>query len=242
MNYIEEALRIIFSNKVRSLLTVTGLIIGVGAVIAIQVLGKSMAGAVGGAFGDLSDNAFFLSPNPTQADFEQAMITRADLVALSSLPNVAAVIPVTGANDLVQHGHHQARYYVGGDATQPLNNGPLQYGRRIEAQDITAGSNVCVITSKAFQKLFPGGGNPVGQVIYVGVHRYEVIGVLAPPRSGIIPSVFRADVYAPYTTVIRQYLHGDRLGAARVAVIDSSTISTTEVAVIQRLRALHGNT
>ena len=43
MMYFEEALRILLANKVRSLLTITGLIIGVGAVIAIQVLGKSNA-------------------------------------------------------------------------------------------------------------------------------------------------------------------------------------------------------
>jgi ABC-type antimicrobial peptide transport system permease subunit len=241
MMYFEEALRILLANKVRSLLTITGLIIGVGAVIAIQVLGKSMAGAVGGALGDLSDNTFFLSPNATQANYVRAMVTRSDLAALVNVPNVTAAIPITGANDLVQLGHRQARYYIGGDAEQPLNNGPLQFGRRITAEDIASGSNVCVITDKAYRKLFADERDPIGQSIYVGPHRYVVIGVLAPPRAGLLPSLFRADVYVPYTTVLRQYVHGDRMPAARLTVRNSQELSSTEVAVINKMRVLHGN-
>ena len=241
MMYLEEALRVLFANKARSLLTITGLIIGVGAVIAIQVLGKSMAGAVGGALGDLSDNTFFLSPNATQANYVRALITRSDLAELSALPNVSAAIPVTGANDLVQLGHAQARYYIGGDAEQPLNNGPLEYGRRINADDIAGVLNVGVITDKAYHKLFPDGRNPLGQSIYIGVHRYVIVGVLAPPRAGLLPSLFRADVYVPYTTVLREYVHGDRMPAARVTVHDAQQLSATEVAAIAKMRQLHGN-
>ncbi len=242
MIYFEEALRVLFANKARSLLTMMGLIIGVGAVIAIQVLGKSMAGAVGGALGDLSDNSFFLSPNETQANYLRAMVTRSDLGELATVSNVTAVIPLTGANDLVQRGHEHARYYLSGDAEQPLNNGALEYGRRISGDDIAAASNVCVITDKAYRKLFPDGRNPLGESIYVGVHRYVIVGVLAPPRAGLLPTLFRADVYAPYTTVVRQYVHGDRIPGARITVRNTQQLSATEVAIIDKMRQLHGNT
>ena len=61
--YFAEAFAVLAANRVRSLLTVTGLIIGVTAVIAIQVLGAGMAGAVGGLLGGLSDRTFIVFPN-----------------------------------------------------------------------------------------------------------------------------------------------------------------------------------
>jgi putative ABC transport system permease protein len=72
MTYFEEAARVLLANKVRSLLTIVGLVIGVGAVIAIQVLGNSMAGAVNGALGSLTDNSFVIFPNSRQRDVSKA--------------------------------------------------------------------------------------------------------------------------------------------------------------------------
>ena len=79
MTYFEEAARVLLANKVRSLLTIIGLVIGVGAVIAIQVLGNSMAGAVDGALGSLTDNSFVIFPNTRQRNIAKAAITLNDL-------------------------------------------------------------------------------------------------------------------------------------------------------------------
>ncbi len=241
MMYFQEALRVLFANKIRSILTMLGLIIGVGAVIAIQTLGSSMAGAINGALGSVSDNSFFVSPNQTQSDYQRALVTLSDIAALASVPNVQAVIPLMGANDLVRHGHKQARYFITGDAAVPFNNSPLQAGRRIDQGEIDAAENVCVISDAAYHKLFAPGENAIGQSIYAGIHRYVVIGVLTPPRSGLVNLSFGGDLSAPYTTVMQQYLHGSKVGAARFIVTDTSQMADTEVAVIKKLRALHGN-
>ncbi len=60
MIYLEEAWRILLANRLRSALTMLGLIIGVGAVIAIQIMGATMAVAVNGLLGPLSDRSFFI--------------------------------------------------------------------------------------------------------------------------------------------------------------------------------------
>ncbi|MHB8144633.1 MAG: ABC transporter permease, partial [Vulcanimicrobiaceae bacterium] len=131
MIYFEEALRVLFANKVRSLLTMTGLIIGVGAVIAIQVLGSSMAGAVNGALGDMADNSFIVAPNGVQGNFRRAAIKLTDITAIEQdVPNIEQGIPLGGQNFLIQNGHHQARYFLTPDSSQPFNDSPLLYGRR----------------------------------------------------------------------------------------------------------------
>ena len=241
MLYVQEALRVLLANKARSILTMLGLIIGVGAVIAIQTLGSSMAGAIGGALGNLADNSFFVQPDPTQANYQRALITRDDLVALAALPNITTVVPLIGANDLIRHGHRQARYFITGDSAQPFNNGPLQAGRRITQEEIDRSEEVAVISDRAYHKLFAGGENAVGQSVYAGVHRYVIVGVLAPPRTGLLNATFGGDLYAPYTTVQRQYQHGTKVAAARFVVKDAGKIDYAELAVIQELRRLHRN-
>jgi ABC-type antimicrobial peptide transport system permease subunit len=239
--YFEEALRVIFANKVRSLLTVTGLIIGVGAVIAIQVLGNSMSGAIAGTLGNLSDNSFIIFPGSTQSNYERAMVTRSDITELSAMPNVAQAVPMVGASDLLRHGHEQARYYINGDPVEPFNNVPLAMGRRFTAEEVDSSANICVLSDRAYHRLFPHGGNPLGQSVYAGVHRYLIVGVTAPPRNGLLNLQFGGNVSVPYTTILRQYIRGERVGAARIIVKDVSSLSLTEVAAIKELRALHGN-
>jgi len=239
--YLEEALQVLLANKARSILTMLGLIIGVGAVVAIQTLGSSMAGAISGSLGNLADNTFFIFPSATQANFQRALINMSDMAGLAGLQNVTVAMPLTGANDLVRHEHRQGRYFITGDAATPFNNAPLQSGRRIAQDDIRYAQSVAVITDKAYRKLFAPGDNAVGSTIYVGPHRYVVIGVLAPPRVGLLNAQFGGDVYAPYTTVISQYLRGSKVSAVRVVVADPSAIASTEVAVINKLRALHGD-
>ena len=241
MMFFEEALSVIFGSKIRSLLTVTGLIIGVGAVIAIQVLGNSMSGALNGALGTMTDDSFIVSPNGTQTNFEKAMVTKTDLSSLAQIPNVKEAIPMVAQTDLVRHAHYQARYFIAGDPLEPFNNAPLQYGRRFTQDEIDARAGVAVISHRAYLKLFPEGGDPVGQSIYAGARRYVVIGVLAPPKQGLLPLNFGGDVSAPYTTVMRDYLHGERIGSARIIVNDTSTMPFTEVAVIRKLRDLRAN-
>lgn len=239
--YLEEALRVIFANKVRSLLTMLGLIIGVGAVVAIQTLGSSMAGAVNGALGGMSDDTILLFVNGTQSNYMKAMISTRDIPALEALPNVSDVIPATGANDLVRHGHRQARYFISGDASHPFNSSPLAAGRRISQSDVTERANVAVITDRAYQRLFAPGTNAVGEWIYVGPNRYQIIGVLSPPRNGLLNAQFGGDVYAPYSTLVQEYLRGSKIAGVRLVVADPSRIAQTEAAAVAKLRSLHGD-
>ncbi|HEV7180341.1 MAG TPA: ABC transporter permease, partial [Candidatus Baltobacteraceae bacterium] len=111
MMYLEEAWRVLLANRIRSLLTITGLIIGVGAVIAIQVLGNSMSGAVSGALGALADNSFVVFPNTRQRDTAKAAIRLRDLAAIrAEIPGIASAQPLGVTDELVRAGHLQGRF------------------------------------------------------------------------------------------------------------------------------------
>ena len=241
MMYVLEALRVLAAHKTRSILTMLGLTIGVMAVIAIQVMGSSMSGAINGVLGNLSDDSFIIAASQQQADAQKALVRLSDIKALAALANVKLAVPMTGATDLISHGHNQARYFISGDPVEPFNNAPIMTGHRFTQGEIDAAADVAVISNKAYEKLFPNGEPAVGQTIYAGDHRYQIVGVLAKPKQGLIPVSLGGDVSIPYTTELRDYNPGNRVGAARVIVDDPSQMKATEVAAIGALRSAHGD-
>lgn len=241
MMYAGEAWRVLVANPVRSLLTVTGLIIGVGAVVAILVLGKSMGGAVDAALGNVSDSSFIIYPNPTQRDVTMAAIHLSDLAAVkASVGGIVDAQPLGFHSDLVRAGYAQARYNVSPDGPIPFNTTPVEYGRRFSDEDIAQMAPVCVISNAVYQRLFPNGGDPTGSNLYVGARRYVIIGVLQPPHHGFINASFGGDISIPWTTYVSTYVHGSTVFAGRFIAADPAMIPQLEVSVINELRARHG--
>ena len=155
-----------------------------------------------------------------------------------SVPNVDSATPVGGVNELVRYKHNVGRFVLSADSNPPFANQPLAYGRTLSDEDIASAIDVAVISWKAYNRLFPDGGDPSGSSIYAGTHRYVVIGVRAKPRQGALNVNFGGDVSIAYTTYVREYVHGDRIFAARFTVKDTATLPQTETAVIGRIREL----
>lgn len=243
MMYFDEALRVLLANKLRSLLTITGLIIGVGAVIAIQVLGASMAGAVNGALGALADNSFVIFPNSRQRDASKASIRLSDLAAIQqSVPGILSARPLGISSQLARVGHVLARFTISPEGAPPFSNLPIVYGRNLNSDDVAGATNVCVLSNDAYLKLFPDGGDPTGQSLYAGSHRYVVIGVLAAPKRGFLNVQFSGAITIPWTTFVHDYVTGQNIFGAGFLVTDASRIPQIEIAVQNKLRALHGGT
>ncbi|MHB8148345.1 MAG: ABC transporter permease, partial [Vulcanimicrobiaceae bacterium] len=241
MMYFDEALRVLLANKLRSLLTITGLIIGVGAVIAIQVLGASMAGAVNGSLGVLADNSFVVFPNSRQRNVSRATIRLSDLSAIErSIPGIISGRPLGLSSQLVRVGHVLARFNISPEGAPSFSNLPVIFGRNLITGDISGATNVCVLANDAYVKLFPNGGDPTGQSLYAGSRRFVIIGVLAAPKRGFLNLQFSGDITIPWTTFVRDYNIGQNVFGAGFLVTDASKIPQIEIAVQDKLRALHG--
>ena len=239
MIYIEEAFAVLFANKLRSLLTIVGLIIGVAAVISIQVLGSSMAGAVDGLLGGMSDNSFLIFPNQTQRDVVAAGLKLSDLpVIRAAVPGITDAVPIAFVTDVVRIGHNLGRFGISPESAIPYDNLPAVYGRHIDQSDIDEAANVAVLKHEAYVRLFPKGGDPTGQSIYVGPYRYVIVGVLAPPKQGIMSASFASPVAIPWTTYVHRYVHGDNIFGARFVVADPSKMASVENAVVAQIRTM----
>jgi ABC-type antimicrobial peptide transport system permease subunit len=236
--FFAEAYAVLMGNRTRSILTITGLIIGVAAVISIQILGKGLSSAVTGVLGSINDRSFYVFPNARQADFTKASIKYKDLERTKELfPNIVSAIPADSVRRLMTAGHNRARLALSADSDISFATVPLVFGRGLSSDDVATSAHVCVLTNNAYKRLFPDGDDPVGQSVRVGERRFVVVGVQGPPTQGIIPVSFGGDVFIPYTTYEREYLRSRPIFAARFLVGESSSIADTEVQVIKYLKS-----
>ena len=237
--FFGEALSVLLGNRTRSILTITGLIIGVAAVIAIQILGKGLSGSVTGVLGSINDRSFYVFPNTRQADFSKAEIKYKDLERTKLLfGNIVSAIPADSVRRLMTAGHHQARLGLSADSDISFAVVPLIYGRNLSSEDVASSAHVCVLTNNAYKRLFPDGDDPVGQSLRVAERRFIIIGVQGPPTQGILPVNFGGDDFVPYTTYEHEYLRSRPLFAARFLVNDAGSIADTEIEVIKYLKSV----
>ncbi|MGH7682798.1 MAG: ABC transporter permease [Vulcanimicrobiaceae bacterium] len=236
---VAEALSVLLEHRLRSALTILGLVIGVAAVIAILTLGTGTAGAVAGLLGGLSDRAFTVFPNAYQAEGSRAALHAADIEKIKRIvPNLVAAVPAGGVARVVRNGHAHARLQLSGETAVRFTSTPLAYGRAISQSDIDGTARVCVLSDRAYKRLFPEGGNPVGESLRVGDERFVIAGVYAAPSSGIIPVQLVADVSLPYTTYVREYVRNSPVFGGRFLVGDPARITETEAATVRALVAL----
>ncbi|GAC1652246.1 MAG: ABC transporter permease [Vulcanimicrobiaceae bacterium] len=242
MMYFDEAMRVLLANKVRTLLTITGLIIGVGAVIAIQVLGNGMSGAVEGILGGLADNSFTLFPNGQQGDFLKAEIHLRDIDAIKrDVPNIIEAAPVSQVRELARAGHGHSPGAVFASTEVRYATTAFSYGRNFTQDEVAQSAAVTILSDKIYQRLFPNGGDPSGSSLHVANRRYVIIGVLAAPKAGILNGNFGGDIALPYTTYERDFLRGHIVFGATFYVADTSNMNQTEEAVKNDLKRLHRN-
>jgi len=237
--FFSEAFGVLLGNRTRSLLTILGLIIGVAAVIAIQILGKGMSGAVGGVLGSLNDRSFYVFPNTRQADVLKASFDYRDIEKTKSLfPNIIAAVPAGGVQRLVSVGHDHARLTISADSDITFAAVPLIFGRNLAHDDIESSAHVCVLTNNAYTRLFPDGGDPTGQSVRVAERRFVIVGVQGKPTQGFIPVSFGGDVTIPYTTYVSEYLRTRPLLFARFLVADASQMPQTEAQLIAYFKSI----
>ena len=241
LQYLLEALGVLWANKTRSFLTTLGLIIGVMAVIAIQILGSGMAGAVTGVLGAINDKSFSIFPNARQADFTRAAISVAEIDrATRTVPNLVAGIPLGSTTLEVRLGTAHAKLRLAAESDRRFITSPIRYGIGFTREQIAAGAHVCILLDTAAAKLQVD-GDPVGRSIRAGDRRYTIVGVLAKSTSGIVPNVIQSDVLIPYTSYERDYARGRPVLGARFLVGDAGRLIDTENATLAYFTALkHG--
>ena len=206
------ALRGISANKLRSALTVLGILIGVSAVIILVAVGNGSSQAVQSRIKSLGTNTitvisrgrFGRGPATTGTQSRQIMLTTTDVTNLENpvqAPDVSSVSPVLTTSVTATFGTASETTSVTGTTPSYLTATDYQIaeGRSIDSADVTNHTLDVVIGQTVVSDLFPAGTNPLGQLITLGSARFDVVGVLASKGSNGIQDLDDAAL-VPYTS------------------------------------------
>jgi putative ABC transport system permease protein len=242
-----EALRV---NKLRSFLTMLGVIIGVGAVIAMTAIGAGASARVKATFEQMGSNMIVVRSGSSQQGGarggagSQPTLTWSDLDAIRGLPSVRLAAPQLQRSAQVMGDGQNWATSVQGSTPElfEIRNWRVAEGRFFDEDDDRAGAKVAVVGSTVAQNLFGPYASPVGQVIRVGSVPFEVVGVAATKGQTGFGQDQDDVVFVPART-FRAKLQGGLqqfiAGAIVVSASSAESASRAQAEIEELLRARH---
>ena len=185
---IRLALRALSANKLRALLTMLGIIIGVAAVITLLSVGQGVEAFIVAEFEGLGNNLLFVIPGQLEAGQGPPRpggggLTNDDFAALSDplrVPDVLAMVPEYARPAIVTRAGNEARTQISGttDDFPDVRNFYPVAGSFFTDQDLNANARVAVLGQTVYEALYPDGELPIGETIKIDNTNFRVIGVM----------------------------------------------------------------
>ena len=205
------AMRALYRNKTRSLLTTLGIIIGIAAVIAVWAVGQGASFMMKSQISSMGNNLVMISPGSSRTGgFHGGMGTQQTLTAddgdaiVRDCPFAAAMTPMIRAGAQVifrENDWATSVQGVGVDYPQ-VRNWPVTDGDFFSESDVRSATRVCVLGKTVVNNIFAG-ENPVGQTIRIKNMPFRVLGTLATKGTAAWGQDQDDTIIAPYTTVRR---------------------------------------
>ncbi len=245
---LRSAFRALGRNRLRSALTMLGIIIGVGAVIAMVSLGQDARSMVEDQIRSIGTNILFVWPGSVTAGGVRLgagaanTLTADDAQAIArECPAVAAASPVVHASDQLVFGDQNWFTQVVGASEEfsKIRDWPVREGAIFAAADVRSASRVVVLGQTVVANLLPG-VDPVGQTIRVNGLPFHVVGTLAPKGQSLMGQDQDDLVVMPYTTVQKKLL-GQKIPSVNQVMVsaispDATTLAVSEIRSLLRQR------
>jgi putative ABC transport system permease protein len=241
------ALKALARNKMRTALTMLGMIIGVAAVITMVALGSGAQSQIDSAVQSVGTNTIIVNAgNWTQGGVRQGQgnastLTPDDAAAITQVPGV--LYAAAGSNmraQMVAGNLNWNTQFQGTDIDYPLINAwPTQLGAFFTSQDVQTAAKVVVLGSVVREQLFGTDVNPVGEVIRISNQPFTVVGVMAAKGQSQIGQDRDDVAFAPYTTVMKKLRGVTFINNVNVMGADSSQVSATADRIAALLRTRH---
>jgi putative ABC transport system permease protein len=208
-------------NKTRAFLTMLGIIVGVGAVIAMIGIGEGSKRASIALIQNMGSNMLTIFPGSGGNRFGPMAMGSADILLESDVPLIqqelaqSSVVASTQQVQTTRPVIFQNSNYV----TQIQGTGPeflqirgwdMESGRFFTEAEVRGSAKVCVIGQTVKDNLFPNGDDPVGQTVRIGALPFLVVGVLEKKGAGMWGDQDDL-IVAPYTSVMRKIMGRDKI-------------------------------
>lgn len=214
MNYFLFVIRTSFEdfarNKLRTLLTSLGILIGVSSVVLLIAVGLGLKQYIKQQFESMGTNIIYIMPGNIMASGMAGSVMgikfdNKDIQTLKRVRNVSAIVPFVVKYSKLQSQTESETYELAGSTAEALDvmNIEIEYGRPYTKADVEKGAKVVVLGSKTAEKLFGSGINAVGKTVKLEGQGFKVVGVAKSKGGGGLgmPSVDE-HVYMPHSAMI----------------------------------------
>jgi putative ABC transport system permease protein len=244
---IRIAMKALARNKLRTALTMLGMIIGVAAVIAMVALGSGAQAMIEDQVKSAGTNLITIFPGFSAMGGAKGgmgsstRLVEDDAKALRDLPEVTYVSEIVSTRTQLIFGNQNWQTSIEGcNIDLPLiRSWQVMYGGFFTAEDVRSASKVIVLGANVAENLFGEGVDPTDQIIRVRNHVFKVLGVMT--RKGASGGGQNQDdqTFAPYTTVMKKLQGQQNLNRILVSARSAEDVSSAAQAVDSTLRARH---
>ncbi|WP_398333278.1 ABC transporter permease [Vulcanococcus sp.] len=243
------ALATLQANRLRSLLTMLGIVIGNASVITLVGVGKGAQNLAEGQLNTLGANVLFVVPGNNDSrrqgiDFPKTLVLEDAEAIAEQVPSVKRVVPQITLNAVLQAGAKSSSATVSGITPDFLTvrRFEVAQGRFLDQRDLEGARNVVVIGPDLRTKLLPV-GSALGQQLRIRDQSFEVIGVMAP-KGAVFGQNQDEAAYIPLTTMVsklsgRDPTYGVSLNFISVEARDEASTSAAKFQITNLLRQRH---
>lgn len=214
-NLFKIALRALANNKMRGILTMLGIIIGVASVITMLAIGQGSKKSIQAEISEMGSNMIMIQPGGDIRGGVRQEASSMETLKLEDYQNivdetryVAAVSPSVNTSGQVIYGANNAPTTIYGISPDymEIRRYQVEDGEMFSDQDIAVAAKVCVVGKTVVDNLFPGGENPVGKVIRFQKLPFKIVGVLESKGYNSMGMDQDDLILAPYTTIQKKVL------------------------------------
>ncbi len=244
---IRIALRALRRNKLRTGLTMLGIIIGVGAVVAMVGIGAGAKAQVEAQIASLGENVILIFSGSTTASGIRTGWGSAGTLKIEDaesiqreVPGIIAVSPEIRSAMQVASGNQNWMTQILGESPDyfTIRQWPLKAGAVFTEQDVRGANKVCVIGHTTARQLF-GDADPLGQIIRIKQVPFIITGVLAPKGLSMMGSDQDDVVIMPYTTAMKRVMGQTMLRGINVQAESEAALKPAQQQIISLLRQRH---
>jgi macrolide transport system ATP-binding/permease protein len=242
-----EALHIarlaMFSHKLRTLLTMLGIIIGIASVVCVTALGEGSQQRIMKDISAMGTNTLNVYPGKGFGDEKNSKVRTLvprDAEALAQQSYVHSATPVVSTTKSLRYRDVSVNATIMGvgETYFQVRDISLSAGMPFDRESVRRIAQEAVIDQNTRKKLFPNNPNPVGEVIFLGSVPCRVIGVTKPKESAI-GNDENLNILVPYTTAMSRLLGQTYLKNIMVRLDDSASQSAAEEGIVKLLSQRH---
>lgn len=242
---LQIAWRSLIVNKMRSILTALGIIIGVAAVIVMVALSQGATAGITERIASMGSNLLMVTPGGSFGPVRGTSVgqlTLLDVQAIDSLPMVQYVAPEASSGSVtVTAGSSTWTASLSGTVPQlqDIKNWPTYQGGFFSDDDVQRGTFVAVVGQTVVDNLFPNGMNALGGSIHINGLPFTVIGVLTPRGAEGMGGDQDNTIYIPITTAQQRLLGANSMRLINVQAVSKDALPALQEAVTSLLRQRH---